>query len=406
MTKRQSTPSPAAHYLALADRQLQGVRQALPALTRLAQQMSVPILDGGNLFPPPVAEYWPSEFSGRAGGLMGIKIKDYKPTSSKDVAFFALPGNASWDPTSDPRLQELMQSKAQLYVIGQSQQLASLKAAKRFAGFTGGIAPGEGLYGLKSLRPLAPLWQLEQLLRGWVTAGEFVAACTRAGKMPTLWMSIWLEGAGVRNASFIRYDNLREVWSPAMFHSDRYVPPLKSGYVGRAFLDELGAILNLLGAQLPRLARAGRWMAQAKQAGQTVHMVAVGHSYPMLLDLPKDLDYPVLWGPTNSNLQTAIPAQLGKGDVAIHFGYAPVDVVDVMQILDRGVRFIYTSPYGRPAALRNHPNLLWLDLPWRPADATVDIPGYSVRLLPASSSCHTMAYFAILCEMAQRMGWQ
>jgi hypothetical protein len=83
-----------------------------------------------------------------------------------------------------------------------------------------------------------------------------------------------------------------------------------------------------------------------------------------------------------------------------------VDVGDVRGILDRGVRFIYSSPYGRPATLGDHENLLWVDLPWRPADATVDVPGYSVRILPMSSSAHTMAYFAIICEMAERLGWR
>ncbi len=42
----------------------------------------------------------------------------------------------------------------------------------------------------------------------------------------------------------------------------------------------------------------------------------------------------------------------------------------------------------------------------RPGDACVDVPGYSVRILPMSSTCHTMAYFAILSEMAERMRWK
>ena len=38
----------------------------------------------------------------------------------------------------------------------------------------------------------------------------------------------------------------------------------------------------------------------------------------------------------------------------------------MQKILDRGVRFVYSSPYGRPDNLKDHPNLIWLDLPWRP----------------------------------------
>ncbi len=94
------------------------------------------------------------------------------------------------------------------------------------------------------------------------------------------------------------------------------------------------------------------------------------------------------------------------GDVAIHFGYSPVKADHVEALLNRGIRFIYSSPYGRPPSLRDHPNLIWLDLPWRPADATVDIPGYSVRMLPMSSCAHTMAFGALLSELGEKMGWE
>jgi len=178
------------------------------------------------------------------------------------------------------------------------------------------------------------------------------------------------------------------------------------GSVGGAFVDELEKIHAQLLSQAAALARAGQWIAKAHRAGKTAHAVAVGHSHPQILELNHAPRYPIQWGPSMSDLTKAVPDTLGRGDVALHLGYSPVDVGDVARILDRGIKFIYTSPYGRPAALKDHPNLLWLDLGWRPADATVDIPGYSVRILPMSSSCHAMAYNAILAEFAAQMGWE
>ena len=67
---------------------------------------------------------------------------------------------------------------------------------------------------------------------------------------------------------------------------------------------------------------------------------------------------------------------------------------------------IHTSPYGNSLQPVTDPNFLYFDLPWRPADATVDVPGYSVRILPMSSSAQTMALFAILAELAAGMGWK
>ena len=397
--------TPAATYLRLVRRSLAGIRRALPALAAFGEGMARPVLAGGNLAPAAVTEFWPSEFSGRAGGLMGLKSGQWVPERRTDVAYFALPDPRRWDPRRDERLARLLKSPGQLFVIGRKEDLAALGAARRFAGFTGGPAADDGLYALGDMRPLAPLRPFEQIVRGWAAAGEFIAACTRAGRMPIIWMSVWLEGALVRNASFTPLDNRREPWSTPMFHKDRYIPPLAAGRVGAEFLDFAEGMLGALEGQLDVLARAGRWLADARRAGRRVRTVAVGHSYPMILERPKE-GYPLEWGGSVSDLAKAVPADLGRGDVALHLGYSPVNVEDVQRICARGIRFIYTSPYGRPAALGDHRNLLWLDLPWRPGDACVDVPGYSVRILPSSSSAHTMAYFAILAEMAEGMGWQ
>lgn len=386
-------------------RSLAGIRRDLPDLVRMGEAMARPILAGGDLVPAGVAPFWPSEFSGRAGGLMGLRWRDWQPRTRRDVAYFALPDPRTWDPRTDATLARLMKSPAQLFVIGRREDLAALGSTRRFAGFTGGAAPGAGLGGTGAFRPLAPLREFEQIVRGWAVAAEFIAACTRAGRMPVIWMSVWLEGAMVRNAFFVKQDNLREPWSAPMFHEDRYITPLAPGRAAGEYLDLMESILATLDGQADALARAGRWMAEAHRAGRRVRAVAVGHSYPEILRLPEK-GYPIEWGHSVSDLRRAVPRDLREGDVALHLGYAPVDVGDVGRILGRGLRFIYTSPYGRPAALASRPGLLWLDLPWRPGDACVDVPGYGVRIVPSSSGAQTMAYFAIVAEMADRLGWR
>ncbi len=264
----------------------------------------------------------------------------------------------------------------------------------------------EGLFAHGDIKPIAPLRPFEQLVRGWLTAGELITAATRAGRMPIIWMSVWLEGALPRNATFFKHDNMREPWFPPLFHDRIYIPPLAAGYAANAFLAELDRIFNIVVTQADRLSKAGQWCAEALQAKKKISTVLVGHSYPQILEIKEGSEYPLAWLPSISDLSHAHPEELGAGDVALHVGYSPVDVPDVQRILDRGVRFIYTSPYGRPPTLKDHPNLLWLDLPWRPGDATVDVPGYSVRILPMSSSVHSIVYFAILSELAQNMGWK
>ncbi|MGD0088408.1 MAG: hypothetical protein ABSE73_00645 [Planctomycetota bacterium] len=406
-TRKQAGPStsPAMTYLGALRQRIAAIKKDTPHLTDLGEKMAEPLLAGGSLFPAPVASFWPSEFSGRAGGLMGLKWPGYEAQSPKDVAFFALPSARGWDPRKDKTLRKLLKSQARLFVIGREEELAPLGDAKRFAGFTGGVARDEGFYATGIFKPLAPLRPFETFLRGWIATGEMICACIRAGKMPAIWMSVWLEGAMVRNASFVAHNNTLEPWSVPFFHADRYIPPLPPGYAAEQFLAEIEGILTVLEKQQARLIQAGKWLAEAKKNGKRLWAILVGHSYPEILERPKDSKYPLDWGWSVSDLTKAVPPDYGAGDVVVHLGYSPVNVAHVKGIVERGIRFIYTTPYGRPAALQDHPNLIWLDLPWRPTDQSIDIPGYAVRMLPMSSSAETAAYFAMLCEMAERMAW-
>lgn len=410
MTPSQSTVemigSSAAEYLHLAGEALAAGRAAVPALAALGERMAEPLLAGGDMFIPAIAEFWPHEFCYRAGGLMGLR-QSAKAQNERDVAYIALPDPRHWDPAGDEALQTLIASPAQIFVNGRAEDLAALGSTDRFAGFTGGASPDAGPGRFGEIQPLVPLRVLDQLVRGWALAGEMITACIRGGRMPTIYMSVWLEGAVLRNASVsgLPDDNRHEPGgrNAPLFHETRYIPPIPPEAVAQAYIEEAERLHAALTDQTDALRQAGQWMAQARQAGQRVHCVAVGHSYPRILELQRDRDYPVTWGRSSSNLGSALPEELGTGDVAIHLGYAPVQLPEVRQWLDRGVRLVHTSPYGRPDDWPDHENLLWLDLPWRPADATIDVPGYGVRILPTSAVAHTMAYFAMLCEMVSAL---
>jgi len=397
--------SPALRYLELARRTLEAVRRDAPYLAGMGAQMAELLLDGGAISAPRAGAFWSSEFCGRAGSLMGVSSPG-DAASAKDVAFFDLPDPRRPNPARSEVLKGLARGLVRLFAIGRREDLEASVPASRVSAFTGGAGPDEGLFGVQGVRPLVALRHLDQLVRGWVTAGEMIAACTRAGRMPVIWMSVWLEGALVRNAHFIRHDNLREPWSPPLFHDRVYVPPLAEGYAAEAFLDAAEGIAAALERQAEALAACGEWMAEAVRSHRRAFVVAVGHSYPAILDIPQGARYPVEWGASVSDLSKAVPRSLGEGDVVLHLGYGPVDVRDADGVIRRGIRLVHTSPYGCPPELRGRKGFLWFDLPWRPGDASVDVPGYSVRILPMSSTAHTLAYQAVLCELAERLGLQ
>ena len=388
---------PGVEFLQMAGRSLGRVTRDVEAMVDMGEKMGKLMLEGGGLYAVGVAKWFPSEMCHRAGGLMGIK--GGMPVAKKDIGYFALPDPRWWEAHTDETLKKLMKGKGELFVVGREEELVGVDR-KRFSGFTGGASVEEGIGELAGRKPWVGVRHLEQFVRGWITLGEALGMCTRAERMPMLWMSVWLEGGLVRNNHFVRHDNLREPWGTEMFHERVFVPALARGYVAGEFLREVERIRSVLLGQAEKLEQAGRWMAAAVKGGKKVHAVSVGHSHPAILELDKTADFPVRWAGSVSDLNKAVPEDLGKGDVALHWGYSPVDWADVKRILDRGVKFVYSSPYGKRPAMREHENLLWIDLPWRPADATVDIPGYSVRLCPMSSSAQAMALGAVMAEMA------
>src|SRR5438094_5009826 len=109
---------PALRYLQLVKEHIERIRADVPHLAALGEKMARPLLAGGSLFTPDLGTYWPSEFGGRAGGLMGLKPASYIAQNSHDVAFTTLPAARTWKPKDDARWQALIQSRAQIFLIG------------------------------------------------------------------------------------------------------------------------------------------------------------------------------------------------------------------------------------------------------------------------------------------------
>ena len=280
-TQDTTTLRPAQQFFKLIRASIDQIRADVPKLTDLAEKMTKPLLEGGGLFTPDIGVYWPSEFGGRAGGIMGLKRSNYVAQSSNDVAFTTLPDPRNWKPAEDKAWKRKPLIRRHVFVIGREDIAKIGRAVSRFAGFTGGAAMDEGLFAHGDIKPIAPLRPFEQLVRGWLTAGELITAATRAGRMPILWMSVWLEGALPRNATFFKHDNMREPWFPPLFHDRRCIPPLAAGYAANfAFPgEELDRIFNIVVTQADRLSKAGRWCAhEALQAKKKISTVLVGHS--------------------------------------------------------------------------------------------------------------------------------
>lgn len=411
-SRKTNKLTPAQEFLKLVRSQIALIRKDLPRMIDMAQSMADALIKGGNIFVPDVHRYWRSEFGGRAGGLMIIKGK---PDSAKDIAFFPLRTPGTWDPETDEEFQNILKAKAKIFIIGDHKELGKFASSPRITASTGAIDPKVGMYKYQEFSPFASLRPLDQFVRGWITTGEMITACIRAEKMPRIWTSVWHEASIVRNAALLSYNPEQSNYGEpfeyekpiSVFHKDRFIPYLEPGYAAEAFLKAPELFINTLFDQPQALTQIGQWMAEAKQNNKRVFATATGHSHPLVLEIPNnDSSYPIEWGNPISNLRKAIPGNLGPGDVALHLGYAPIHNKNIQDVLKQGIRLAHTTPYGPRKNMPQNKNFLLFNLPWRPADAWVDVPGYNARILPSSSTAHAIAYPAILCEFAHAMGYK
>src|SRR5688572_18336952 len=143
-------------YLDLVKSSIADIRQDLPHLIDIGDRMAAPLLRGGNLFTPQIGTYWPNEFSGRAGGLMGMRPATYATQSENDVAFTTLPDPRRANLRENERWQRLIASPAKIFINGRPEDLSGATPLQRLAGFTGGAGADEGLCAHGNVAPLAP----------------------------------------------------------------------------------------------------------------------------------------------------------------------------------------------------------------------------------------------------------
>ena len=101
----------------------------------------------------------------------------------------------------------------------------------------------------------------------WAWTGEFVAACTRLGRMPVLYQSYGLPGGPERGKKY----------QGKKFHDDLSIKPIPAGVLGREYLERIEQLLAKIGdTQLPKIIQAGAWWGRASSAT----VLVTGHMFP------------------------------------------------------------------------------------------------------------------------------
>jgi len=336
------------------------------------------------------------EFINRAGGLMPIvfPVKPGEGAHPQIILFAPREGELeqNWE-----EVRACQRHGDRVIAFTRPGVLAqALDAGVRFEEvLSNHAAPHGGLFLASDGREwIVPTDRVGNMIALWTWIGEFVAACTRQGRMPTMWQSVMVPGARERNLKF----------RPHRLHT--YPPvPVPPGWAGREYLRALRAhLLTLHYLEGSRLRLAAELALATRDQGHTLWAGGTGHSFTGLFGSPHD---PALFQPVNTarwwDLRQLPDFQ--AGDLALCIGYdgpfaGPAYHHWAERARAAGVRLIWSFTDYRPELIASlPPNEFFINQRWTLGDALVQFPGYDVKLLPPSGILGEAVLWMIASEM-------
>jgi hypothetical protein len=230
----------------------------------------------------------------------------------------------------------------------------------------------------------------------WMWTGEFVAACTRLGKMPTMYQSYSVPG------SKERAEKLRQT----KFHAES-PKPVPARQLALAYLEELKSSLAAMrGMEMDHVREIARRASAAVRSGHVAWLTVCGHAIQNNLDIPYSPGY---FRPAGAPWRTLRPGvTFERGDFVYCVAYDEVfpDVMALARERGAGLAWSLTDyrtddRVGIGAIGRDE---IFVNQHWALGDAVVTVPGYDVRILPTSGILSEAALRMVEAEMVTLAG--
>lgn len=348
-----------------------------------------------------------SEAYGRAGGMMPIEsIKWWRRPTERAVVLYALREEALPDDYAILRrlvgqgCHVILFARRSLLDEALRQDIEGLEALDTHAAAQGGLFQSADDEWVVPTDPIA------RMVAEWTWIGEFVAACTRQGRMPTMWKSNGAEGG-------MDWNNLYQ--RPRRRYHETAPPPVPPGQLGRAYLDAVRTALRTLYAnEVGRIVQVADWAMDARAAGRTVYTFSNGHG--PLLD-PGGPHDPRYFRQLSTDEYTVDPTvTLAAGDVILYIGQGGMPVEwgsfqgrDLPGDWRRaGVKVawsfgnLWTREFCRQISMIQ-PEEPFLDQHFAYADASVWIEGYPLGILPTSGITSEAVLWLATAELHGRL---
>ena len=239
-------------------------------------------------------------------------------------------------------------------------------------------AGGGGLFTRPDGRQLVAIDGVAGVAALWVWTGEFVAACTRLGRMPCMYQGFAVPGGRERAERLTKVN--------PKFHPE---PPQRvpAGKLGKAYLEALRRDLTAVYGERRRIRQLAELTVATLKAGRRsyifppTHVLFAGH-----VGGPFDPGY---FTRINNRWSLDSEMPLTPGDLVFYNGFDEVcSGSDRERLRAAGVRLAWSF-----AGYKTDPNLgvqavgkdeLFIDQHWKHGDAVVEVPGYDIPILPTS----------------------
>ena len=227
--------------------------------------------------------------------------------------------------------------------------------------------------------------QMATVATAWALEGEIQAAATRKGKTLATWSADAEPGSREWDKSV----------TDLHVHPKYNVPPIPAGQMARKYLEICRAdIAKFAATQGNAVHQAGASLAECMNRGELVWTIVSGHFFLRGGVIPPELDKLYLVG---REYQWRGPVAAGpqKGQMIYYFGYLDGGGRMLQGPLDRGLKAVLVSAH----AATPREGLVQVRNCFADWDTVIDLPGYPIRMLPASGVVCLPQWYSILSEI-------
>jgi len=344
-----------------------------------------------------------SEALGRAGGLISLNLHVKLGPNSPDgktvgVVLYCVREQSLAADLAE--INSLHESGATVIMFARKAIIdAARQQGVRVAGFVDNhAAPNGGLYRAANGQWAVPTDPTANVVALWTWTGEFVAACTRRGKMPTMYKAFGSPG-GFDWAKSIRGQR---------FHAEP-PRPVAAGTAARSYLAALGASLaKIRSREMKPIRNAARLAFDARRAGRQALVFAHGHAIKDSPGCPCD---PGCIVQANEGWFDPKPGIVpGPGDFLLYIGFGGMpdygsfekhDYLNSWRAAGASVAWCFgdmnheTFDAGFRKIRKGEP---FIDQHMYQGDAAVQFPGYPIPILPTSGVTAEAVLWMIAAE--------